>query len=399
MRPARAVAAAKVNLALVVGERRDDGLHEIASILQRVDVCDRIELEQARGLAVEGFKDDTIVRRALEELGREAQVDPAWRVRITKEIPVAAGLGGGSADAAAALRLANASLERPLAGERLHALAARLGADVPFFLEPGPKLAEGAGEQLTSLDIPQDFWVLLALPPGATKPSTGAVYARFDELGGGAGFAERKSRASVCARRSAAPARPRRASGQRPLGGVRGRAAGRRAARGGGLQSRSERRRPDGLRPLQPPRGRAGRGPRNRATGPDLGGRTRLVTSSHVETTPVIEARERGSGPWLEARRLRLALFIGLVESLAVLLGGVGWFFVLAAAAAMTALYIFVGRRTGSHFLREILWIAAASQLIAVIVPVLWEVFRFLAILALVAMAGILLVILLMDRR
>jgi 4-diphosphocytidyl-2-C-methyl-D-erythritol kinase len=193
MRPARAVAAAKVNLALVVGERRDDGLHELASILQRVDVCDRIELEQARGLTVEGFKDDTIVRRALEELGREAQVDPAWRVRITKEIPVAAGLGGGSADAAAALRLANASLEQPLAGERLHGLAARLGADVPFFLASGPKLAEGAGEQLTSLDIPQDFWVLLALPPGATKPSTGAVYARFDELGGSAGFGGRRA--------------------------------------------------------------------------------------------------------------------------------------------------------------------------------------------------------------
>lgn len=193
MRPARAVAAAKVNLALVVGERRDDGLHEVASVLQRIDVCDRIELEQARGLAVEGFKDDTIVTRALEELAREASVNPAWRVRITKEIPVAAGLGGGSADAAAALRLANASLEQPLAGERLHGLAAQLGADVPFFLEPGPKLAEGAGEQLASLDIPQDFWVVLALPQGATKPSTGAVYARFDELGGGAGFAERRA--------------------------------------------------------------------------------------------------------------------------------------------------------------------------------------------------------------
>ena len=103
MKPARAVAAAKVNLALVVGERRGDGLHEVASVLQRVDVCDRIELERARGLAVEGFKDDTIVRRALEELAREAEVDPGWRARIAKEIPVAAGLGGGSADAAAAL--------------------------------------------------------------------------------------------------------------------------------------------------------------------------------------------------------------------------------------------------------------------------------------------------------
>jgi 4-diphosphocytidyl-2-C-methyl-D-erythritol kinase len=193
VRPARAVAAAKVNLALVVGERRDDGLHEVVSVVQRVDVCDRVELVQARGLAVYGFEDDTIVRRALEELAREADVEPTWRVRIAKEIPVAAGLGGGSADAAAALRLANSGLEPPIDGERLHALAATLGADVPFFLEPGPKLAEGAGESLTPLDIPQDFWVLLALPRGATKQSTGEVYARFDELGSAPGFEERRA--------------------------------------------------------------------------------------------------------------------------------------------------------------------------------------------------------------
>jgi len=118
-----------------------------------------------------------------------------------------------------------------------------------------------------------------------------------------------------------------------------------------------------------------------------------------MDTTPAIEAREQGSGPWLEARRLRLALLIGLVESLAVVFGDFGWFWVLAAAIGASALYIFVGRRTGSHFLREVLWILAASQLIAVIVPVLWELFKFLAILALVAIAGILLVILLMDRR
>jgi 4-diphosphocytidyl-2-C-methyl-D-erythritol kinase len=121
-----------------------------------------------------------------------AGVEPAWRVRLSKEIPVAAGLGGGSADAAAALRLANETLADPLGSERLHALAASLGADVPFFLEPGPKLAEGAGEHLTPLDVPQDFWVLLVLPAGAAKGSTAAVYARFDELGGGPGFAERR---------------------------------------------------------------------------------------------------------------------------------------------------------------------------------------------------------------
>src|SRR5919108_728996 len=114
------------------------------------------------------------------------------RVRLVKEIPVAAGLGGGSADAAAALRLANETLFEPLAAERLCEVAGELGSDVPFFLDPGPKLAEGAGERLTPLDLPQDYWVVVAVPRRARKSSTGAVYERFDELGGGAGFAGRK---------------------------------------------------------------------------------------------------------------------------------------------------------------------------------------------------------------
>lgn len=193
MRPARAVAAAKVNLALVVGPARDDGLHQVATVLQRVDLCDRLELEPADTVAVEGFEADTIVRAALERLAAEVGVEPAWRVRIDKAIPVAAGLGGGSADAAAALRLANAVLPEPLAPEALYGLAASLGADVPFFLEPGPKLAEGAGERLTPLDLPQDFWAVVAVPRDAVKSSTGAVYARFDELGGGERFEERRA--------------------------------------------------------------------------------------------------------------------------------------------------------------------------------------------------------------
>lgn len=192
MRPARAVAAGKINLALVVGPVRADGLHEVATVLQRVDVCDRVELEPADALAVDGFEGDTIVRAALQRLAAEAGVEPAWRVRIDKSIPVAAGLGGGSADAAAALRLANAALLEPLSTAALHELAASLGADVPFFLEPGPKLAQGAGERLTPLELPQDFWAVVALPRDAAKLSTGAVYARFDELGGAEGFEERR---------------------------------------------------------------------------------------------------------------------------------------------------------------------------------------------------------------
>jgi 4-diphosphocytidyl-2-C-methyl-D-erythritol kinase len=184
--------AAKINLALVVGERRDDRLHEVASVLQRIDLCDWITVRDGDGVAVEGFTRDTLVRAALARLAEAAGIEPRWRVRLEKKIPVAAGLGGGSADAAAALRVANATLREPLRRERLLEVAAAVGSDVPFFLEPGPKLAEGAGERLTPLALPQDFWVVVALPRRAGKASTAEVYGRFDELGGGDGFEERR---------------------------------------------------------------------------------------------------------------------------------------------------------------------------------------------------------------
>lgn len=185
--------AAKINLALVVGEPRADGRHEVVTVLQRVDICDRLELEPAPSLHVDGFREDTLVLSALTALADAAGRPAAWRVRLRKRIPVAAGLGGGSADAATALTLANATLPEPLDEKRLHELAGDLGADVPFFLTPGPKLAEGTGERLSRLELPQDYWVLVALPRRTRKEGTGAVYQRFDELGGAAGFSARKA--------------------------------------------------------------------------------------------------------------------------------------------------------------------------------------------------------------
>jgi 4-diphosphocytidyl-2-C-methyl-D-erythritol kinase len=132
------------------------------------------------------------VRDALRRLAESAGVGPHWRVRIEKRIPVAAGLGGGSSDAATALRLANETLPEPLQAEELSSLAAQLGADVPFFLADGPQLGSGDGSELEPLDLPQDFWVLVLLPHGAAKSSTADVYAAFDARKDVPGFAERR---------------------------------------------------------------------------------------------------------------------------------------------------------------------------------------------------------------
>lgn len=189
----RAPATAKLNLALVVGPGRADGRHEVATVLQRLALADRVELRPAPQLIVDGFADDTLVRGALAALAADAGVVPRWRARITKRIPVAAGLGGGSSDAATALRLANATLTSPLERRRLHQLARELGADVPFFLADGPQLGEGDGGDLTALALPQDYFVLLVHPHDASKSSTGAAYDEFDRRGGADGWERRRA--------------------------------------------------------------------------------------------------------------------------------------------------------------------------------------------------------------
>ena len=196
-------APAKINLALVVGPKRPDGKHEVATVLQAVDLTDRISLEPGTSLEIAGFADDTLVRDALQGLAAVARVEPNWSVQIEKRIPVAAGLGGGSSDAAAALRLANEALRSPLDEERLHEIAAGLGADVPFFLAGGTQLGTGDGTELQPLDLPQAYAVLLVLPQGASKSSTADVYAAFT---GERGFVERRTelRAALEARDLAA---------------------------------------------------------------------------------------------------------------------------------------------------------------------------------------------------
>ena len=197
-------AHAKLNVFLRVLGRRDDGYHDVETLILPISLADDVTVEPADELtlSLEGpaaervpADDMNLALRAARALAAEAGgARPLGaRISIHKRIPVAAGLGGGSSDAATALRLANASLAEPVSPGQLAALAGRVGSDVPFFLAPGPQLGEGDGTTLTPLDLPQDYWIVLVLPHGEAKVSTAAVYEAFDRRDGARGHAERRS--------------------------------------------------------------------------------------------------------------------------------------------------------------------------------------------------------------
>jgi 4-diphosphocytidyl-2-C-methyl-D-erythritol kinase len=173
----------------VVGPRRDDDRHELVTIYQRVALSDRLVVQRAPTLSVVGFPQDTLVRRALERVAD----GNAFAAQIRKRIPVAAGLGGGSSDAATALRLANDLRDEPLPDAELHAAACELGTDVPYFLTDGPQLGTGDGTELTSVELPQDYWILVLLARGERKASTQEIYEAFDARGGEQGYDERRA--------------------------------------------------------------------------------------------------------------------------------------------------------------------------------------------------------------
>jgi 4-diphosphocytidyl-2-C-methyl-D-erythritol kinase len=175
--------SAKVNLALEVLGKRGDGYHEIATVLQAVDLFDRLTVDPDETLSLNTddpelpTDDGNLVMRAARLLQKAAGVDRGARLRLYKRIPVAAGLGGGSSDAAAALtglnRLWGLRWPRP----RLQELAVELGMDVPFFLGTGRAVARGRGEQLATLPGGGGYALVLVNPraPLSTKEVYGRV--------------------------------------------------------------------------------------------------------------------------------------------------------------------------------------------------------------------------------
>lgn len=170
-------AAAKLNLCLYLGRQREDGLHELCSLFEPLALADPIAIAEAERDEVlcPGVDGDNLAARALAALRACGWESPPLRIEIEKRIPIAAGLGGGSADAAAVLRLA--------AGEvaELEQIAAELGADVPSQLTPSLALVRGAGETVERLPDPASHAVVL-LPDGGGL-GTAAVFAEADRLG------------------------------------------------------------------------------------------------------------------------------------------------------------------------------------------------------------------------
>lgn len=182
----RELAPAKVNLVLHVGARRDDGLHDLASLFASLELADAVDVEPAERdeVVCPGVEGPNLAGAAIDSFRAAAAAAganlPPLQVRIEKRIPVAAGLGGGSADAAAVLRAANAIAGEPLADDELRAVGATLGADVPSQIRPRHALVTGAGEGVEPLDLPG---MTLVLVPDDEGLATGAVYAEADRIG------------------------------------------------------------------------------------------------------------------------------------------------------------------------------------------------------------------------
>jgi 4-diphosphocytidyl-2-C-methyl-D-erythritol kinase len=183
----RLSAPAKLNLCLFLGRRREDGLHELCSLFEPLALADSIEVSEAARdeVVCPGVEGENLAARALGALRENGWEAPPLRIEIEKRIPVAAGLGGGSADAAAVLRLARGAFsvlyDKKAPHPDLAEIAAALGADVPSQLDPALSLVGGAGERIERLPEPASHAAVLL--PGGGGLRTAAVFAEADRLG------------------------------------------------------------------------------------------------------------------------------------------------------------------------------------------------------------------------
>jgi len=178
-------ASAKINLLLDVLRKREDGFHEVEMIMTMVDLADRLEMEELQRDQIiissqAGYiplDEKNLAFQAARLIKDRYDVRKGVYIHLDKKIPVAAGLAGGSSDAAAALRGLNRLWGLGISDEELCVLGAELGSDVPFCVTGGTAIATGRGERLERIDNPPQCWVVLAKPP--INVSTADVYGKF----------------------------------------------------------------------------------------------------------------------------------------------------------------------------------------------------------------------------
>lgn len=181
-------ANAKINLTLDILGKRPDGFHEVAMVMQSIGLHDTLTMEKTDGeialsINVPWLKADekNLAWRAAELVRQEYGLKGGVRMELTKRIPIAAGLAGGSADAAAVLKGMNELYNLQMSEARLCELGAKLGSDIPFCLMGGTMIATGRGEVLTRLADMPETWVVLAKP--RISVSTAWAYQNYDEQG------------------------------------------------------------------------------------------------------------------------------------------------------------------------------------------------------------------------
>jgi 4-diphosphocytidyl-2-C-methyl-D-erythritol kinase len=178
----RELAPAKINLVLRIGPVAPNGLHEVCSLFASLELADVVEVRSSDRDEVicAGVDGANLAAAAIEAFRREQAALPPLHVEIQKRIPVAAGLAGGSADAAAVLRAANEIAGRPFDAERLRAIAAPLGSDVPSQVAPAHAIVSGTGERVERVELPT---MAVVLVPSLHGLSTTDVFREAERLG------------------------------------------------------------------------------------------------------------------------------------------------------------------------------------------------------------------------
>ena len=384
-------APAKINLVLRVGPVRPDGFHRLATLFQALDLHDELEIEPAAVTTVEGFEGDTLVTRALELLGETA------RVRLTKRIPVAGGLGGGSSDAAAVLR----HYARRRRVDDLYAMARTLGSDVPFFLSGlETALGTGRGDRLQHVtDLPRDYGVVLV--PSDRGLSTADVYAAcepnelFDAVRGDLIRGVHTARGAA----GVAGAGGQRSAGARPAAPPRARRRARRAAGPGRAGRRRLGQRADGVRHRRGPgRPRSAwlRPSQPRSHPPRCKIRAMSEWNISGDGMTIEQSKRRSPMRWLRDNSLKLAIVIGLSEAAVAYFKGFHFLWAIGLLAVFGYWWI---RNRVPQSVRRPLWVVATSQAIAgLVVPAVFAGL-FIAVIVGAILLVIMLLVLLGDLR